>query len=351
MTIDESRTPQVPPRIAPLPEGMARPLWSVMIPAYNCSSLLAETIASVLEQDPGESEMQIEVIDDFSTDADVGALVASVGKGRVSYYRQPKNVGSLRNFETCINRSKGLYVHILHGDDLSVPGYYTEIAKLFHEYPEAGAAFSDYLFIDEKGNKLWDNNKAKEPRGIIKDFLLKIGADQLIQPPSITVKRAVYEKLGSFCGVHCGEDWEMWARIAANYPVAFTPQLLARYRVHTGNVTFSVAKSGQNINDILQVIATIQTYLPPKDAARIAKMARRQFSIHYARAAHKVYHHTYDKASAWAQSKGALKLDVNKISLAEAVKMCLKILLNYKNNSPGLVKKWAFAAPPFFLRS
>jgi hypothetical protein len=44
-------------------------------------------------------------------------LVKKVGKGRVSYFRQKQNVGSLRNFETCINRSRGKYIHLLHGDD------------------------------------------------------------------------------------------------------------------------------------------------------------------------------------------------------------------------------------------
>ena len=57
------------------------------------------------------------VLCDGSTDLDVEALVMSLGKGRVKYYRQPQNVGSLRNFETCINRANGHLVHLLHGDD------------------------------------------------------------------------------------------------------------------------------------------------------------------------------------------------------------------------------------------
>jgi glycosyltransferase involved in cell wall biosynthesis len=63
--------------------------------------------------------MQIEVVDDGSTDADKEALVKQTGKGRVEYYRQPENVGSLRNFETRLNRATGHYIHILHGDDKS----------------------------------------------------------------------------------------------------------------------------------------------------------------------------------------------------------------------------------------
>src|ERR1051326_8157020 len=95
------RIPLVPPTIAPVPSGVVRPLFSVMIPTYNCTQYLREALASVLLQDPGAEQMQIEVVDDCSTDADVRAVVEELGKGRVGYFRQDRNVGSLRNFETC----------------------------------------------------------------------------------------------------------------------------------------------------------------------------------------------------------------------------------------------------------
>ena len=63
----KTRIPSKPPVILPLPENEKRPLWSIMIPTYNCSKYLAETIESVLQQAPAEDIMQIEVIDDYST--------------------------------------------------------------------------------------------------------------------------------------------------------------------------------------------------------------------------------------------------------------------------------------------
>lgn len=49
--------------ILPVADGEPRPLWSVMIPTYNCASYLRETLASVLAQDPGPDLMQIAVVD------------------------------------------------------------------------------------------------------------------------------------------------------------------------------------------------------------------------------------------------------------------------------------------------
>jgi cellulose synthase/poly-beta-1,6-N-acetylglucosamine synthase-like glycosyltransferase len=71
------------PPIAPVPEGTPRPFWSVMIPAYNCDEYLRRTLASVLEQDPGPGDMQIEVVDDCSTQGDPAAVVREVGRGRL----------------------------------------------------------------------------------------------------------------------------------------------------------------------------------------------------------------------------------------------------------------------------
>ena len=61
--------------IFPVPEGIPRPLLSVMIPTYNCANYLRETLTSVLTQDPGVELMQIEVVDDHSTKDDPEAVV------------------------------------------------------------------------------------------------------------------------------------------------------------------------------------------------------------------------------------------------------------------------------------
>ena len=71
--MSEERIPDKPPKIEALPENEKRPLWSVMIPTYNCTQYLRHTLESVLAQALPQDEMQIEVVDDFSTDADVEA--------------------------------------------------------------------------------------------------------------------------------------------------------------------------------------------------------------------------------------------------------------------------------------
>ncbi len=224
-----------PPVIKPVECKGERPLWSVMVPTYNCYRFLRQTLESVLVQDPGPDKMQIEVVDDCSSDGDVEALVQEVGKGRIGFFRQEKNMGHHRNFETCINRSQGHLMHLLHGDDLVRPGFYSEIESLFEAYPQIGAAFTKNGYIDNVGNVTVPENSWMSRAGIFDDFLMNIAQKQMLQVVAMVVKRSVYEKLGGFFAVDYCEDWEMWIRIAAHFPVAYSPNCLALYRTGPAN--------------------------------------------------------------------------------------------------------------------
>lgn len=305
------RIPETPPTIFPVSLQTDRPLWSVMIPVYNCFRYISIALQSVLEQDPGESLMQIEVIDDFSTDGDVEALVHQIGKGRIKYFKQPANRGSLRNFETAIQRSIGYRVHLLHGDDAVKPGFYAEIDRLFTAFPTVGAAFTKSTHIDADGKEApeWPISLLERP-GIITDFLEQAAQALILQPPSIVVKREVYEQLGSFYGVHYGEDWEMWIRLGSRYPVAYSPITLSLYRSgHTTNITSGSVLTGQNIRDIEKVIDLAQKNLPDRMKRRLKVRARKNFSIMYAMASNRLY--SGNKKVAFIQAHGALHLSKN----------------------------------------
>lgn len=310
----EDRIPTTPPLISPIEHMGKRPLFSVMIPTYNCIRYLPDTLESVLVQYGGADNMQVEVVDDCSEDGDVQQLVNRIGKGVINFYRQPENKGSLRNFETCINRAKGHYIHLLHGDDLVKPGFYEEVASLFSNFHGIGAAITNHSRIDE-------DNVESEPRpllipsaGIIYDWLTRIASKQLVQPPAVVVKREVYEKLGGYYGVQYGEDWEMWIRIAAHYPVAYSPKCLATYRAgHQTNISSRSILSGKNIADIKTVIKLSQQYLPREKRRKIKKLAQRNFSKSYANYAFHYYKKNREghEKIALRMAQSALVLNVN----------------------------------------
>lgn len=324
------RIPATPPVIAPVDGAEARPLFSVMIPSYNCISYLRKTIESVLVQDMGPQKMQIEVVDDWSKDGDVKKLVAEAGKGRVLFFQQPQNRGSLRNFETCLNRARGQYIHLLHGDDFVKPGFYSEIETLFSTYPTAGAAFTNYNWINEHGQESKPTRQLLPQPGLLNGWLYTIASKQVVQPPAVVVKRAVYERLGGFFAVHYGEDWEMWIRIAAHYAVAYSPRCLATYRGgHSSNISSQAVLSGQNITDLKKVISIVQEYLPAEKRRELKNRALKNFSNSFAKSAYRVYTEKGAEETALQLAKGALKLHVNPRTLY----WCLRFLAaRAKNN-------------------
>jgi glycosyltransferase involved in cell wall biosynthesis len=269
-------------QILPVSEGIYRPLWSVMIPTYNCAHYLRETLNSVLAQDPGSEHMQIEVIDDCSTLDNPEAVVQEVGEGRVNFYRQPKNLGHIGNFNTCIQRSKGHFIHLLHGDDCVRTGFYQKLQSAFVQNPGVGAAFCRDIAIDEYGHWQWFMNLQKPESGILDDWLRRIAIFNQLNPPSMVVKREVYEKLGGFdTRIQCfAEDWEMWVRIAAHYPVWYEAEPLALYRLHSQSLTARGVLTGQNIRDVRKILEINQEYLPAPIIDKLSSKAKEHWAIY-----------------------------------------------------------------------
>lgn len=266
--------------ILPISEEVSRPLWSVMIPTYNCAQYLRETLASVLAQDPGSEVMQIEVIDDCSTKDDPEAIVEELGKGRVSFYRQPHNVGHIQNFNTCLQRSRGYLVHLLHGDDRVRDGFYKKMQELFEQNPEIGAGFCRHIGMSQEGHWEWFSNLEQSESGVIDGWLERISVFNRLQTPSMVVRRETYEKIGGFDRRSCYlDDWEMWVRIAAYYPVGFEVEPLAEYRGRAGSLTEISRSQSSQIQNIGEIISIIQSYLPSEIAKKLTRQARENWAL------------------------------------------------------------------------
>jgi glycosyltransferase involved in cell wall biosynthesis len=260
------------------PAASSQPLWSVMVPTYECAGFLRETLRSVLAQDPGPEVMQIEVVDDASSD-DPEAVVGELGAGRVAFFRKPRNFGHVENFNTCLRRARGRLVHLLHGDDAVREGFYETMARPFEQAPEIGAAFCRYVAIDESGNWLVVSPLERHESGILDGWLEKIATGQRLQTPSMVVRRDVYESVGGFDSrLAWTEDWEMWVRIAARYPVWFEPEPLALYRMHSASSSGRLTRTAESIRDTRRAIELIRAHVPAAEADRLADEARHELA-------------------------------------------------------------------------
>jgi glycosyltransferase involved in cell wall biosynthesis len=278
-----------------------------MIPTHDCASYLRSTLESVLAQDQGEDRMQIEVVDDASSD-DPLSVVEELGLDRVHFFRHPHNVGHVANFNACLERARGRLVHLLHGDDCVRDGFYTDMGRLLEREAGAGAAFCRYIAIDEEGN--WSNMAATEQAeaGVIPGWLERIAVGQRLQTPCMVVRREVYERLGGFDRRGgFAEDWEMWVRIAAHYPVAYLPEPLALYRVHATSRTGRFVRTGENVHDLRRVIEINREHLPRGRADALTRKALRVTATTCLRRARRALGRG-DVGTSWAQLREAVRL-------------------------------------------
>ena len=267
------------PSVDPVPEGTARPFYSVMIPTYNPDlQFLEQVLRSVLEQDSGPEEMQIEIIDDCSEGFDLKEFLRRVGGERVLLHRQKHHTGIGGNWNTCIKRARGIWVHILHQDDLLLSGFYNHLRKGIEMEPSVGAAFCRDYLIDSEGNRKFLRTPLREPAGVLTSWLEHVFIGLSIRASSLVVKRSVYEKLGGFnTKLYYALDWDMWKRIASCYPIWYESRPLACYRQHDASASSEFIRSGCHLAEIRQSIDISQSYLPNNIAADISRRARRNY--------------------------------------------------------------------------
>lgn len=109
--------------------------------------------------------------------------------------------------------------------------------------------------------------------GVYAKALEVLAVSNRIPPPSIVIRRAVYETLGGYdCRLIHSADWEMWVRIAARYPIWYEVEPLAVYRVHSSSDTSKLVQTGTNIRDRRRCIQLYQQHLP---AARAKSLTRK----------------------------------------------------------------------------
>lgn len=262
-----------PPPIEPVHDGVERPRFSVMVPAYEPDERLRTALTSVLDQAPSPSDMQVAVVDDASRPGTVERLVRSIDRaGRVEVYSHARRFGLAGNWNRAITLARGHLVHLLHQDDAVRPGFYAAMERGFRDAADVGMAFCRSRIVDDHDRLVKTTSRQQWFPGLLSNWLPTIALRQRIQTPAAVVARATYEALGGYRSDLCHAlDWEMWVRIAARYRVWYEPRPLAVYRRHEANETTRLFASGAVWPDMARALRINSASLP--DAIRDVTLA------------------------------------------------------------------------------
>lgn len=115
---------------------MPRPTLSVVIPNYNDSEFLGDTVGAILQQSWPPDE--VVVVDDGSTDSSV-ELVRALQEAHpsVTLIQNQRNLGVIGAAHVGFAASRGDYLCFAAADDLLLPGFFEAAMNLLIEHPEA----------------------------------------------------------------------------------------------------------------------------------------------------------------------------------------------------------------------
>lgn len=217
---------------------------TLVIPAYNRGSLIAETIESALNQT--EPFLEIIVVDDGSTD-DTAQVLDRFGDRIRRIHVANNGVQRARNLG--VGAASGEYVALCDSDDLLETNYVETMRSWLVANPDCDSIYSNFVTFDQDGviaNKFNDApanfftgaQRTGQFYHAIPDLYARTLEYQPLFSSGNLIRRSLYEQLGGydtqFNGVG-GEDYEFTLRLVAVANMALCNTALVRVRRHRGN--------------------------------------------------------------------------------------------------------------------
>ncbi len=202
---------------------------SVIIPTYNGARFLREAIDSVLAQT--YEDYEIIVVDDGSTD-DTATILHRYGDRIIPVHQSNQKLSAARN--NGVAASKGKYIAFLDSDDQFLPDKLQLQARILDENPEVGLVASGFEQIDEAGQAISTIHPWLYFPSVSLESILFYG---LAPPSAVMMRRDWFERVGGFDpAFFYTEDMDFWYRLAlSECPMAWSPSVLLRYRIHALN--------------------------------------------------------------------------------------------------------------------
>jgi glycosyltransferase involved in cell wall biosynthesis len=235
---------------------MSPSLVSIIIPAYNASLFIKETLKSILSQT--YSNIEVIVVDDGSTD-NTSEVIKSF-EPKVQYVYQ-KNSGSCavpRN--NGLSHASGEYVTFFDADDLMRKDKIEKQVQDLLDYPDAVASIADYwnfseseifnnhfsscpilLNTIEKSNQKRQKMDAKECRKILLEENFSIASSPLFRM-SIIKEISGFDQTLKAC-----EDFHLIYRVATRGHIVINSETGFDRRLHDTNMSSDKERMLRNL--------------------------------------------------------------------------------------------------------
>lgn len=211
---------------------------SVIIPAFNASDYLNQTVKSVLSQSYRDWELII--INDGSRDntLDIARNLVKTDERIKVYDKSNGGVSSARNLG--IQKALGDYLAFLDADDIWEPYFLQACLEALEVNKNLGLVHSDLAIINEKGQKTGQIKRGKS--GQLLESILAWEKHTVSPPSGILVRKNVLSEIGGFDEkISNNADQDFYIRCARKFTFGRVAEPLLQYREHQNNMHSNIS--------------------------------------------------------------------------------------------------------------
>src|SRR3990167_6847794 len=190
---------------------------SVIIPTFNRKILLERALRSVLAQK--RASFEILVADDGSSDGTAAFLREEFPAIQVLSWRENHGPSYARN--RAVEAAAGHWITFLDSDDEWLPSKLNAQADFFKAHPDMRICQTEEIWI-RNGVRVNPMKNHRNAGGNIFENGLPLC---VISPSAVMLQKTLFEETGGFDeALPACEDYDLWLRIAAEYPVGLIPK-------------------------------------------------------------------------------------------------------------------------------
>ena len=259
----------------------------IALPFYGDVSFLKESVASVLAQ--SDPNWRLQVVDDGYPDDSLPEWFSELNDSRISYLRNPQNLGANGNFQKCLSLLSSEYCLVMGADDILDPNFIAVIQSAILKYPDAVMIHPGVKIIDENNNEIStrsDRIKAKirNTHESSQELFGESLATSLMNGnwmyfPAITWQTRIIQDIGFRPGFNVCQDLGLAMDvIMQGGKMVLINDEIFRYRRHTASDSTVKAVNGERFIDESNFFKVMSTDLKNLGWTRAARAARLHFT-------------------------------------------------------------------------
>jgi glycosyltransferase involved in cell wall biosynthesis len=257
---------------------MRSPAVSVIVPAYNVTEYIAETLASLRTQTFRDFETV--VVNDGCPDTANLERAIEPYRGEITYIKQ-KNGGLANARNTAIRSATAPLVALLDSDDIWEPDYLAVQTSLVESHPEADVIYPNALFFGDTyfpGKTVMDLYPSSGE--VTFQSLLRLECRVFV---GVTARREALVRAGLFDPeLRSAEDLDMWLRLAqAGSRFFYHSRPLVRYRARANNLSNDPVWMTQSVLRVYEKLGRALNLAPDDRAALESALCRERANLDF----------------------------------------------------------------------